>query len=98
MNTITLEGREYILRCDLNVIELVEAKYGSVGAVYEKHGEISCIKFMTAAMINEHFYAVHSPERVTENEVGAKMKASDIVSVMRVVLAALTECVTPKNA
>ena len=49
-------------------------------------------------MINEHFYAVHSPERVTENEVGAKMKASDIVPVMREVLAALTECVTPKNA
>lgn len=98
MNTITLDGREYILRCDLNVVELIEARYGSVGVVYEKSGEIACIKFLAATMINEHFYAIGSPERITEGMVGAKMTAADIVPVMREMLAALTECVTPKNA
>ena len=97
MNTITLDGREYILRCELNVIELIEARYGSIGAVYEKSGEISCIKFLAAAMINENFYAIGSPERITEGMIGAKMTAADIVPVMREMIAALTECVSPKN-
>ena len=44
MNTITLEGREYILRCDLNVVEMIEEKYGSIDAVYDKTGEISSPK------------------------------------------------------
>ena len=98
MNTITLEGREYMLRCDLNVVEQIEAKYGTIQAAYEKCGEIASIKFLTALMINEHFYATGSPERITEGAVGAKMSVADAPPVVREVLAALTECVTPKNA
>lgn len=97
MHTITLDGREYILRCDLNVIEEIEKKYGSIGVVYEKSGEISCVKFLVAVMINEHFYAIGSAERVTEGRVGVFMTAADMIPVMRVVLNALGECVTPKN-
>ena len=43
MNTITLEGREYILRCDLNVVEKIEARYGSIDAMYEETGKIPCV-------------------------------------------------------
>lgn len=97
MRTITLEGHEYILRCDLNAVEEIEHKYGSIGVVYEKNNEISCVKFLTALMINEHFYAIGSAERITEGKVGTLMTAADIIPVMREVLGALTECVTPKN-
>lgn len=97
MHTITLEGVEYILRCDLNVVEMIEARYGSIEAVYEKVGEIACVKFLVSAMINEHFYAAKSPERLSEGMVGAKMSAGDVIPVMREVLAALNDCVTPKN-
>lgn len=98
MNTITLEGREYILRCDLNVVELIEEKYGSIDAVYEKTGEIPCVRFLVAAMVNEHFYFTRSPERITETMAGALMTSGDLMPVMRAVLSELRDCVTPKNA
>lgn len=97
MNTITLDGREFILRCDLNVVEMIEDKYGGIDAVYEKTGEIPCVRFLVAAMVNEHFYYTKSPERVTETGVGAMMTSGDMVPVMRSVLAELRDCVTPKN-
>ncbi len=97
MNTITLEGREYMLRCDLNVVELIEERYGSIDAVYEKTGEISCVRFLVAAMVNENFYFTRSPERLTETMAGALMRSGDMMPVMRSVLAELRDCVTPKN-
>ena len=97
MNTITLEGKEYILRCDLNVVEMIENRYGSIEAVYGRTGEIACVKFLVAAMVNEHFYAVKSPERITETGIGALMTSGDMLPVMRAVLAEISDCVTPKN-
>lgn len=97
MNTIILEGREYILRCDLNVVEKIEGRYGSIDAMYEETGKIPCVRFLVAEMVNEHFYFVKSPERITETMAGALMTSGDMVAVMRAVLAEISDCVTPKN-
>ena len=97
MNTITLEGREYILRCDLNVVEKIETRYGSIDAMYAETGKIPCVRFLVAEMVNEHFYFVKSPERITETMAGALMTSGDMVAVMRAVLAEISDCVTPKN-
>ena len=97
MHTIILEGKEYILRCDLNVVEAIEAKYGGIEAVYGRAGEISVVKYLVSAMINEHYYAVQSPVRLTENRVGMLMTEADVLPVMREVLAELSDCVAPKN-
>lgn len=98
MHTITLSGTEYFLRCDLNVIEQIEEEYGSLAVCYEKSGEIPVIKFLAAAMINEHFYYTGSPERVTVKRVGSMMNMTESIDVMREVLTVLSECVSPKNA
>lgn len=98
MHTVTLDGKEYTLRCDLNVAEQIEEKYGSLGGLQKQNGSASALKFLTAAMINEHYKYTGSSERVTEDFVGARLTMADRVPVMNAVLACLGESITPKNA
>lgn len=98
MHTVTLEGKEYILRCDLNVAEQIEEKYGSLTGLQKQNGSAAALKFLTAAMINEHYKYTGSPDRVTEDFVGARLTMADRVPVMNTVLACLGESITPKNA
>ena len=98
MHTVTLDWKEYTLRCDLNVAEQIEEKYGSLGGLQKQNGSASALKFLTAAMINEHYKYTGSPDRVTEDFVGARLTMADRVPVMNAVLACLGESITPKNA
>ena len=98
MHTITLEGKEYILRCDLNVAEQIEERFGSLGELQKNSGSASALKFLTAAMINEHYKYTGSSERVTEEFVGARLTLADRVSAMNAVLACLGGSIAPKNA
>ena len=97
MYTITLDGKEYILRCDLNVIEKIEEKYGTIMSLMEKQGNISSTKFLVAEMINEHFYYVNVPDRVTEDFVGARLSAIDLEQVVSTMLSCLMDCVCKKK-
>lgn len=98
MHTVTLDGKEYILRCDLNVAEQIEEKYGSLTGLRKQNGSAAVLKFLTAAMINEHYKYTGSPDRVTEDFVGARLTMADRVPVMNTVLVCLGESITPKNA
>lgn len=98
MHTVTLDGKEYILRCDLNVAEQIEEKYGSLTGLQKQNGSAAALKFLTAAMINEHYKYTGSPDRVTEDFVGARLTMADRLPVMNTVLACLGESITPKNA
>lgn len=98
MHTIVLDGREYILRCDLNVIEQIEDRFGEIKAAYDKAGDISATKELATMMINEHLYYTKSPERVTPDWVGSRITSTaDIVPIASELLAALGECIAPKN-
>lgn len=98
MNTLTLGGEEYILRCDLNVIEKIERNYASVdtcqkiasaGAV----GSAATIKFLCAEMINEEFAATGETKRVTEDWVGQKLGGA-VTPVLTALFRELTECMS----
>lgn len=97
MDTVILDGHEYIIRCDLNVIEKIEEKYGTFSEMVSHQTDIGCIKFLLAEMINEHLYYTGSHERVTENFVGARLNLMEYKSITATVLKCLTDCISPKN-
>ena len=45
MHTVTIGGKEYILRCDMNVVEQVEEKLGSIEEAKRKSGSANVLKF-----------------------------------------------------
>ena len=49
-------------------------------------------------MINEHYKYAGSPDRVTEEFVGARLTMADRVPAMNAVLACLGGSIAPKNA
>jgi len=97
MYTVKLDGKEYILRCDLNVIERIEEKYGNLNDALKKQGTVECIKFLLAEMINEHYYYAGIPEQVTEKYVGARLTSAELETVMGTTLSCLLDCVCKKK-
>mgnify|MGYP006926995826 CR=1 FL=1 len=96
MNVLTLDGKEYILRADINVFEYIYKTYGSLDK-FEKKLDITVIKDIAAVMINEHFAFIGTPERVTENFVGARIMPRDFEGVAKTVLAELIDSIKSKN-
>ena len=97
MYTLILEGKEYILRCDLNVVEKIEEKYGGLSSMMEQQGSVACTKFLIAEMINEHYYYIGASERVTDNWVGARLTAAELQGVVNTVISCLADCVCKKK-
>lgn len=93
---IVIGGEEYGIRCDMNVIEAIENHFGGIEGV-TKERSIAAAKFLAAEMINEHNYVVHSPERVTPQEVGAKMTPAEYGDVWRGVIECFIDCVAVKK-
>lgn len=96
MNVLTLDGKEYILRADINVFEHIYKKYGSLEE-FEKKLDITVVKDIAAVMINEHFAFIGTPERVTENFVGARIMPHDFEDVTKTVLGELIDSIKSKN-
>jgi hypothetical protein len=95
MNTISLDGKEYILRCDINVLEQINTKYATPEKLLEKG--IEGIKDVTAWMVNEHYYYIGERERVTPEFVGSRLKYAEYSDVCKAVIAELAECMKVKN-
>ena len=98
MNVLKLGESEYILRCDLNVIDRIEREYVSVDAFQKiaAAGAVrsaAAVKFLAAAMINEHFEAAGDTRRVTEEEVGRGL-GGNIAPVLTVLFRELTDCMS----
>lgn len=96
MNVLTLDGKEYILRADINVFEHIYKKYGSLEE-FEKKLDVTVVKDIAAVMINEHFAFIGTPERVTENFVGARIMPRDFEDVTKTVLDELIDSIKSKN-
>lgn len=98
MRTIIMGGKEYGARCDLNVLERIAERYGSMAELQEEIGSIKAIKFLVCEMVNEENYARGEKERITENFVGATLTMAEFADAAEAVMACLQGCLTPKNA
>lgn len=98
MQTIIMGGKEYGARCDLNVLERIAERYGSMAELQEEIGTIKAIKFLACEMINEENYVRGEKERITENWVGATMTMAEFANAAEAVMACLQDCLAPKNA
>lgn len=98
MRTIIMGGKEYGARCDLNVLERIGERYGSMAELQKEIGTIKAIKFLACEMINEENYARGEKERITENFVGATLTMAEFADAAKAVMACLQDCSTPKNA
>lgn len=96
MHTITLDGHEYILRCDLNVIEKIHAKYGNSLEEFSKAGAEG-IKTTVAWMINEQNLYTGSRETVTPEWVGARIMPHELKKIAAGVVSCISDSITPKN-
>lgn len=98
MHTVTLDGKEYILRCDVNAYEEIVGKYGDLReAVNMDTGEMEKLKFLTALFINEHNYFTGDTERFTEKQIGAMMMPHERAAVYRVIMETVNDAFAPKN-
>ena len=96
MNTLTLGGEEYVLRCDLNVIDKIERNFVSVDACRKLAaagitGSAAAVKMLAAEMINEAFAAAGNPRRVTEEQVGREL-GGNLAPVLAVLFRELADC------
>lgn len=98
MITVKLSGEEHELRCDLNVVEKIEDKFGTIGTLYEQITRAAVIKWLLCELINEARAARGVSERVTEEEAGRLCESQEIIPALIPVIEALNECVTTKNA
>lgn len=95
MGSVKIDGREYTLRCDINVLERLSAEYGDIGRT--DFTMISVVKFTLAAMINEHNYYTGHGEDVTPEYIGARIAMHEMPSLSAAVIAELRKCVSAKN-
>lgn len=98
MRTIIMGGKEYGARCDLNVLERIAERYGSIEELQKEIGTIKAIKFLACEMINEENYARGEKERITENYVGATLTMEEFAGAAEAMMACLQDCLSPKNA
>ena len=98
MRTIIMGGKEYGARCDLNVLERIAERYGSMTELQEEIGSIKAIKFLACEMVSEESYVRGEKERITENYVGATLTMAEFADAAEAVMACLQDCLSPKNA
>lgn len=89
----SFEGREYVLRCNFNVIaDVVEACGGELPNVFDKRTQLKTGREFLAAMLNDYADEQGWPERYTAKQLGRKLGGQVAVMmgpVMQLVLAAL---------
>lgn len=89
----TSGGGEYILRADLNSLGRLQARYGTLGDAVGRLETVEELLRIAAELINEHYYAVGLPDRITPAALGAQMSGRDIMPLTLAVLEALNESV-----
>lgn len=87
----TKDGAEFILRADLNSLGEIQRIYGTVSAASVKLSAVAELLRIAAVLINEHYYYINSPERITPASLGARLDGSDIEQLTTAVLDAITE-------
>ena len=71
---LSFDGREYLLRCNMNVLATVqEAHGGDLLDVLQSRSTIKSVLEFTAAMVNDYAEEMDWPERYTANQIGRKL-------------------------
>jgi hypothetical protein len=88
-----LDGREYKLRCNFNVIaDVVEACGGELPNLFDKRTQLKTGREFLAAMLNDYADEQGWPERYTARQLGRKLGgqvAALLAPVMGLVVSAL---------
>jgi hypothetical protein len=93
---IILGGEKRGIRCDMNVLEAIQQKFGEVDAIMRERS-ISSAKFIVAEMMNEHNYSVSDPKRYTPDEVGMLMTPEEYVGAWTGCVKLFADSVTSKK-
>lgn len=99
MKSITIDGQEYILRCDLNAYEEIVAKYGDLKAATSVTEEDVAEKvvYLLTTLINEHYLYVGEKNLLTEKKVSMMLFPSDVMRAHEAVMGAINDAFAPKN-
>lgn len=105
----SFEGRNYTLRCNMNVLADVQDAYGGdIAPALSGRGTLRSVLEFLAAMMNDYAdeqgwfepdpYTGEKvlPERFTRRKLGRKLRREDIPMVQ--IFALVTAAVAPKNA
>lgn len=85
------EGKEYILRCNMNVLADVQDAYdGNIGAALNEKRPLNSVTKFLAAMMNDYAEEQNWPERVTARQVGHKLSRAFAVEIMALVVRSIT--------
>lgn len=85
------EGKEYILRCNMNVLADVQDAYdGNIGAALDEKRPLNSVTKFLAAMMNDYAEEQNWPERVTARQVGHKLSRSLAVEIMSLIVRSIT--------
>lgn len=81
--TIEIGGKEYPAAFDLNVIELVQERYGALETLAERIQQIKELKWFLSTLINEgiskeRFEKGESCEPITEDKIGMLLDINDM--------------------
>lgn len=88
--TLTIDGKDYILRCNFNSIADVQEEYGSIPALMDERGSVRTALIWAAAMANDYADSMGWPERFTDRTLGRALGSiaskpellSDILSIV----------------
>lgn len=90
-----LDGRDYKLRCNFNVIaDVVEACGGELPNVFDKRTRLKVGREFLAAMLNDYADEQGWPERYTAKQIGRKLGgqvAALMTPVMSLVIRSMFE-------
>lgn len=65
-----LDGKEFVLCCNFNVIADVEALYGGLGALLQGISPMSSARTFLSCMMNDYADTMGWPERYTPRQAG----------------------------
>lgn len=99
MHTVTLDGKEYILRCDVNAYETIVAKHGDIKtATNIQDGDAAGkVVFLLTTLINEHLMYLGDRELLTEKRVSMLLYPRDVSKAYEAVMEEINEAFAPKN-
>ena len=88
-----LDGKRYLLRCNMNVLADVQAEYGGdLGKALEGDSPLKSVTVFLAAMLNDYADEQGWPERWTPRQIGRRFGIGDLPTkeIMQLVVRAMT--------
>jgi hypothetical protein len=89
---ITLDGKRYVLRCNMNVLADVQEAYdGKIMLAVRSKNTVKSVLAFLAAMLNDYNDETGSPDRFTPREVGRLIEPSRLEEIVNSVMALVVD-------